>query len=144
MKAIYTPDAPEAVGPYSQAIISGGTLYTSGQIPLDPSTGNMVEGGIEEQATRVMENLGAVLRAGGSGFERAVKVNCYLSDMALFADFNAVYARYFTAKPARSCVAGKELPKGAVVEVEVIAETGDAHLMKLSAEKAGGAHVVKL
>ena len=131
MKAIYTPDAPEAVGPYSQAIISGGMLYTSGQIPLNPATGTMVEGGIEEQATRVMENLGAVLRAGGSGFERAVKVNCYLSDMALFADFNSVYARYFTTKPARSCVAVKELPKGAMLEVEVIAETKTAQVMKL-------------
>ena len=132
MKAIYTPDAPEAVGPYSQAVLSGGTLYTSGQIPLDPATGVMVAGGIEEQATRVMENLGAVLRAGGSGFEHAVKVNCYLSDMALFADFNAVYARYFTTKPARSCVAVKELPKGAMVEVEVIAETNKGRVIKLS------------
>ncbi|MBR0282475.1 MAG: RidA family protein [Oscillibacter sp.] len=131
MNAIYTPDAPEAVGPYSQAIVSGGMLYTSGQIPLDPATGAMVQGGIEEQATRVMENLRAVLLAGGSDFEHAVKVNCYLSDMALFADFNAVYARYFTTKPARSCVAVKELPKGAMLEVEVIAETKTAQVMKL-------------
>lgn len=131
MKAIYTPEAPEAVGPYSQAIMSGGMLYTSGQIPLDPATGNMVEGGIEEQATRIMENLGAVLRAGNSDFQHAVKVNCYLSDMALFADFNAVYARYFTTKPARSCVAVKELPKGALAEVEVIAETSGGAVVKL-------------
>lgn len=131
MNAIYTPDAPEAVGPYSQAIVSGGMLYTSGQIPLDPATGAMVQGGIEEQATRVMENLRAVLLAGGSDFKHAVKVNCYLSDMALFADFNAVYARYFTTKPARSCVAVKELPKGAMLEVEVIAETKTAQVMKL-------------
>ena len=131
MKAIYTPDAPEAVGPYSQAIVSGGMLYTSGQIPLDPATGAMVEGGIEQQTARVMENLGAVLRAGGSDFRHAVKVNCYLSDMSLFADFNAVYARYFTTKPARSCVAVKELPKGALVEVEVIAETTTGNVMKL-------------
>ena len=131
MKAIYTPDAPEAVGPYSQAIVSGGMLYTSGHIPLDPATGAMVEGGIEQQATRVMENLGAVLRAGGSDFRHAVKVNCYLSDMSLFADFNAVYARYFTTKPARSCVAVKELPKGALVEVEVIAETTTGQVTKL-------------
>lgn len=131
MKAIYTPDAPEAVGPYSQAIVSGGMLYTSGQIPLDPATGAMVEGGIEQQAARVMENLGAVLRAGGSDFQHAVKVNCYLSDMSLFADFNAVYARYFTTKPARSCVAVKELPKGALVEVEVVAETATGNVMKL-------------
>ncbi len=131
MKAIYTPDAPEAVGPYSQAIVSGGMLYTSGQIPLDPATGTIVGGGIEEQAARVMENLGAVLRAGGSDFQHAVKVNCYLSDMALFSDFNAVYARYFTTKPARSCVAVKELPKGALVEVEVIAETVKGSVVKL-------------
>ena len=131
MKAIYTPDAPEAVGPYSQAIVSGGMLYTSGQIPLDPATGAMVEGGIEQQAARVMENLGAVLRAGGSDFQHAVKVNCYLSDMSLFADFNAVYARYFTTKPARSCVAVKELPKGALVEVEVVAETATGNVVKL-------------
>ena len=132
MKAIYTPDAPEAVGPYSQAILSGSMLYASGQIPLDPATGAMVEGGIEEQATRVMENLGAVLRAGNSDFDRAVKVNCYLADMSLFADFNAVYARYFTTKPARSCVAVKELPKGALVEVEVIAETNKGRVIKLA------------
>ena len=131
MNSIYTPDAPEAVGPYSQAMVSGGMLYTSGQIPLDPATGAMVEGGIEQQATRVMENLGAVLRAGGSDFRHAVKVNCYLSDMALFADFNAVYARYFTTKPARSCVAVRELPKGALVEVEVIAETVTGQVLKL-------------
>lgn len=131
MKAIYTPEAPEAVGPYSQAIVSGGVLYTSGQIPLDPATGAMVEGGIEQQAARVMENLGAVLRAGGSDFRHAVKVNCYLSDMSLFADFNAVYARYFTTKPARSCVAVKELPKGALVEVEVIAEIAAGQVTKL-------------
>ena len=131
MKAIYTPDAPEAVGPYSQAIVSGGMLYTSGQIPLDPATGTIVEGGIEEQAARVMENLGAVLRAGGSDFQHAVKVNCYLSDMSLFADFNAVYARYFTTKPARSCVAVRELPKGALVEVEVIAEIVAGSVVKL-------------
>ena len=131
MKAIYTPDAPETVGPYSQAIVSGGMLYTSGQIPLDPATGTIVEGGIEEQAARVMENLGAVLRAGGSDFQHAVKVNCYLSDMALFADFNAVYARYFTTKPARSCVAVRELPKGALVEVEVIAEIVAGSVVKL-------------
>ena len=118
-------------------------LYTSGQIPLDPATGAMVEGGIEEQATRVMENLGAVLRAGNSDFDRAVKVNCYLADMSLFADFNAVYARYFTTKPARSCVAVKELPKGALVEVEVIAETNKGRVVKLVSEKVK-AEAVKL
>ena len=131
MNAIYTNQAPEAVGPYSQAIVSGSMVYTSGQIPLDPKTGTLVEGGIEEQATQVMKNLGAVLRAAGSDFQHAVKVNCYLSDMALFADFNAVYARYFTSKPARSCVAVKEIPKGALVEVEVIAETTAKRVVKL-------------
>ena len=131
MNAIYTNQAPEAVGPYSQAIVSGSMVYTSGQIPLDPKTGALVEGGIEEQATQVMKNLGAVLRAAGSDFQHAVKVNCYLSDMALFADFNAVYARYFTSKPARSCVAVKEIPKGALVEVEVIAETTAKRVVKL-------------
>ena len=131
MNAIYTNQAPEAVGPYSQAIVSGSMVYTSGQIPLDPKTGTLVEGGIEEQATQVMKNLGAVLRAAGSDFQHAVKVNCYLSDMALFADFNAVYGRYFTTKPARSCVAVKEIPKGALVEVEVIAETTVKRVVKL-------------
>lgn len=131
MKAIYTPEAPEAVGPYSQAIVSGGMVYTSGQIPLNPATGTLVEGGIDVQAEQVMKNLGAVLQASGSDFQHAVKVNCYLSDMSLFADFNAVYARYFTTKPARSCVAVKELPKGALVEVEVVAETATGHVVKL-------------
>ncbi len=144
MKTVYTPEAPQAVGPYSQAVVSGGLIYTSGQIPLDPKTGDMVKGGIKEQAARVMENLGAVLRAGESDFDRAVKVNCYLSDMSLFADFNAVYARYFTTKPARSCVAVKELPKGALVEVEVIAEVKAGRVMKLLSEKAKVQRAVKL
>ena len=122
MEIIHTNDAPAAIGPYSQAIISGGTLYTSGQIPLDPASGAIVEGGIAEQTEQVMKNLGAVLKAGGSGFDRAVKVNCYLRHMSDFAAFNEVYGRYFTGKPARSCVAVRELPRGALVEVEVIAE----------------------
>ena len=131
MNTVYTPEAPEAVGPYSQAIVSGSMIYTSGQIPLNPQTGTLVEGGITEQARQVMENLGAVLRAGGSDFRHAVKVNCYLSDMSLFTDFNAVYAQYFTTKPARSCVAVRELPKGAFVEVEVVAELAAGRAIKI-------------
>ena len=121
MDIIHTPQAPAAIGPYSQAIRAGGLLYTSGQIPLDPATGELVTGDIAVQARRVFENLGAVLSAGGSGFDKAVKVNCYLKEMSDFAGFNAVYGEYFTGKPARSCVAVRELPRGALVEVEVIA-----------------------
>ena len=123
MEIIHTPQAPAAIGPYSQAIRSGKMLYTSGQIPLNPETGTLVEGDIKAQARQVFENLGAVLQAGGSGLDKAVKVNCYLQNMSDFADFNTVYGEYFTGKPARSCVAVKELPRGALVEVEVIAET---------------------
>ena len=125
MKVIQTPDAPAAIGPYSQGILSGGFLYTSGQIPLDPASGTVVEGGIEVQTRQVMKNLGAVLKAGGSGFERAVKVNCYLRNMEDFAAFNGVYGEYFVNKPARSCVAVRELPRGVLVEVEVIAEADE-------------------
>ena len=125
MKVIQTPDAPAAIGPYSQGILSGGFLYTSGQIPLDPVSGTVVEGGIEVQTRQVMKNLGAVLKAGGSGFERAVKVNCYLRNMEDFAAFNGVYGEYFVNKPARSCVAVRELPRGVLVEVEVIAEADE-------------------
>ena len=125
MKVIQTPDAPAAIGPYSQGILSGGFLYTSGQIPLDPASGTVVEGGIEVQTRQVMKNLGAVLKAGGSGFEWAVKVNCYLRNMEDFAAFNGVYGEYFVNKPARSCVAVRELPRGVLVEVEVIAEADE-------------------
>ena len=120
-KSISTPTAPAAIGPYSQAILCGNMLYTSGQIPLDPATGTVVGDNIREQAERVMQNLGAVLAAGGSSFENAVKTTCFLADMADFAVFNEVYATYFTTNPARSCVAVKTLPKGVLVEVEVIA-----------------------
>ena len=122
MQIIHTNDAPAAIGPYSQGIVSGGMVYTSGQIPLDPATGTVVEGGIAEQTERVCRNIGAVLMAGGSSMERVVKVNCYLRHMEDFAAFNEVYARYFTSKPARSCVAVRELPKGVLVEVEAVAE----------------------
>ena len=118
---IATDNAPGAIGPYSQAIVSGSLVYTSGQIPLDPATGAMVEGDITLQAEQVMKNLGAVLAAAGSSFENAIKTTCFLADMADFAAFNEVYGKYFTEKPARSCVAVKSLPKGALVEVEVIA-----------------------
>ena len=120
-KSISTPNAPAAIGPYSQAILCGNMLYTSGQIPLDPATGTVVGDNIRDQAEQVMKNLGAVLAAGGSSFENAVKTTCFLADMADFAAFNEVYAAYFTSNPARSCVAVRTLPKGVLVEVEVIA-----------------------
>ena len=120
-KAVQTASAPMAIGPYSQAIICGNMVYTSGQIPLDPSTGAVVGEGIREQAEQVMKNLSAVLTAAGTSLENAVKTTCYLADMADFAVFNEVYAAYITSAPARSCVAVKSLPKGALVEVEVIA-----------------------
>ena len=122
MKTIHTSAAPAAVGPYSQAVVSGGMVYTSGQIALDPETGAMVGADVTEQAHRALKNVAAVLAAAGSGLEKVVKTTCFLADMADFAAFNAVYAEYFPNKPARSCVAVKTLPKGALVEVEVIAE----------------------
>ena len=118
---ISTPNAPKAIGPYSQAVKVGNMLYTSGQIPLDPVSGEMVGTNITEQAEQVMKNLCAVLEAAGTSFDNAVKTTCFIADMADFADFNAVYAKYITSAPARSCVAVKTLPKGALVEVEVIA-----------------------
>lgn len=119
---ISTDKAPLAIGPYSQAVTLGDMLFTSGQIPINPATGNIDAVGITEQAEQVMKNLGAVLSAAGTSFENALKTTCYLADMADFAAFNEVYAKYFTEKPARSCVAVKALPKGALVEVEVIAK----------------------
>ncbi|MBR7081981.1 MAG: RidA family protein [Oscillospiraceae bacterium] len=119
---VQTNNAPAAIGPYSQAVYAGDLVFTSGQIPLDPETGALSGENITEQTHRVCENLEAVLSAAGSSLKRAVKTTCFLSDMADFAAFNEVYAQYFTEKPARSCVAVKELPKGALVEVEVIAE----------------------
>ncbi|MBP5291987.1 MAG: RidA family protein [Lachnospiraceae bacterium] len=121
MKAISTEKAPAAIGPYSQAIAYGGLVFTSGQIPLDPSTGTVVTGDISVQAEQVMKNLGEVLKAAGSDYALAVKTTCFLADMSDFAAFNEVYGRYFTGKPARSCVAVKQLPKDVLCEVEVIA-----------------------
>lgn len=123
MQIINTTNAPAAIGPYSQAFVVNGVLYTSGQIPLDPATGAVVEGGIKEQTLQVMKNLKAVLEEANSSFENVFKTTCFLSDMGNFAAFNEVYGEYFTGKPARSCVAVRELPKGVLVEVEVIAVT---------------------
>lgn len=122
MKVIQTKNAPAAIGPYSQAMISNGMLYTSGQIALDPVTGEICGTTIEEQTERVMQNLKAVLQEAGSSFEKAVKTTCFLADMNDFAVFNSIYAQYFTGNPARSCVAVKTLPKNVLCEVEVIAE----------------------
>lgn len=118
---VSTEKAPAAIGPYSQAIVCGNMVFTSGQIPINPANGNIEAVTIEEQAEQVMKNLGEVLAAAGSGFEKAVKTTCFLADMNDFAAFNGVYAKYFTTKPARSCVAVKTLPKNVLVEVEVIA-----------------------
>ena len=118
---VQTALAPAAIGPYAQAVIAGDMVFTSGQIPLNPATGEMVGDNITEQAVRVCENLRAVLEAAGSSAELAVKTTCFLASMSDFAAFNAVYAQYFPTTPARSCVAVKELPKGALVEVEVVA-----------------------
>ena len=122
MEAIYTPNAPEAIGPYSQAMRIGNLVFTSGQIPINPATGNVEAVTIEEQAEQVCKNLAAVLTAAGTSLEKVVKTTCFLSDMGDFAAFNGVYAKYFTGKPARSCVAVKTLPKNVLVEVETIAE----------------------
>ncbi len=121
MKKISTDKAPAAIGPYSQAIVHGDLLFTSGQIPINPETGSVEAQGITEQTEQVMKNLGAVLTAAGTCYEKAIKTTCFLADIADFAAFNEVYAKYFTEKPARSCVAVKDLPKGVLVEVEVIA-----------------------
>lgn len=122
MKAIHTENAPAAIGPYSQAVESGNLVFTSGQIPLDPKTGSIVSGGIKEQTKQACENLKAVLEAAGSSLEKAVKTTCFLKSISDFADFNEVYAGYFTGKPARSCFEVGALPKGALVEIEVVAE----------------------
>ncbi|MBR4866470.1 MAG: RidA family protein [Clostridia bacterium] len=124
LKKIASPNAPAAIGPYSQAIVCGNMLFTSGQIPLDPATGEMVGTDITAQAEQVMKNLAAVLEEAGATFQSVIKTTCFLADMADFAAFNAVYAKYFTENPARSCVAVKALPKNALVEVEAIASIG--------------------
>ncbi len=121
MKYIHTQHAPAAIGPYSQAVAANGFVFTSGQIALDPATGEVVPGSIREQTQRICENLKAVLAAAGSSLEKVVKTTCFLADMADFAAFNEVYGSYFTGKPARSCVAAKALPKGVLAEIEAIA-----------------------
>ena len=119
---IQTSDAPAAIGPYSQAVRYGNLLFTSGQIPLDPQTGEMVGDDFKTQAHRVMQNLGAVLEAGGAGFDKVIKTTCFLADMADFAAFNEVYVEYFkNSKAARSCIAARALPRGSLCEVEAIA-----------------------
>ena len=122
MKKIETSNAPAAIGPYSQGYIVNGLLFTSGQIPLDPATGEIVGTTIEEQTHQVMKNLGALLEAAGLSYENVVKTTCFLADMGDFAAFNQIYAEYMTSKPARSCVAVKTLPKNVLCEVELIAE----------------------
>lgn len=126
MKVINTTKAPAAIGPYSQAIAANGLLFTSGQIPVDPTTGLVIEGGIESQARMVMENLKAVLLEADVDFSAVVKTTCFISSMDDFVAFNSVYSQYFTsdAKPARSCVAVKTLPKNVLCEVEAIAVLG--------------------
>lgn len=121
-KVIYTKNAPEALGPYSQAIVTGNMVFTSGQIAINPATNSVEATDIEGQTTQVMKNLGEVLKAAGSSFDKAVKTTCFLKNMSDFAAFNKIYGEYFTSKPARSCVAVKELPKDVLCEVEVIAE----------------------
>lgn len=122
MKKIHTSQAPEAIGPYTQAVTVGNLVFTSGQIAINPELGQVVAEGIEAQTEQVCKNLSAVLCEAGSSLERAVKTTCFLADMGDFAAFNEVYGRYFVGKPARSCVAVRSLPKNVLVEIEVIAE----------------------
>lgn len=121
MKVIATEKAPGAIGPYSQGFVANGFVYTSGQIPVNPANGT-IPAGIAAQAQQSCKNVGAILEAGGSSFEKVVKTTCFLADIADFAAFNEVYAKFFTSKPARSCVAVKDLPKGVLCEIEAIAE----------------------
>ena len=122
MQIVQTEKAPAAIGPYSQAVKAGGLLFVSGQIPIDPATGALVRGGICEQTEQICKNIAAILEAAGSTLARVVKTTCFLADMGDFAAFNEVYARYFTGRPARACFAVKALPKGALAEVEAVAE----------------------
>ena len=121
LKKVATEKAPAAIGPYSQAIICGNMVFTSGQIPINPSNGTIEAVTIEEQTEQVMKNLGEVLAAAGTCFENAVKTTCFLADMSDFAAFNEVYEKYFTSRPARSCVAVKTIPRGCLCEIEAIA-----------------------
>lgn len=122
MNVIYTKNAPDAIGPYSQAIVAGGLVFTSGQIAINPASGAVEAPDVTEQTEQVCQNIKAVLEAAGSNLEKVVKTTCYLKDMGDFAAFNEVYAKYFTGKPARSCVAVKELPKSVLVEIDTVAE----------------------
>lgn len=122
IKKIATKEAPAAIGPYSQGIITGNLLFSSGQIAINPANGEIEAEGIVEQAEQVMKNIGAILAEAGTDYSKVVKTTCFLADMNDFATFNEVYGRYFTEKPARSCVAVKTLPKNVLCEVEVIAE----------------------
>ena len=122
VKNVEAKNAPAAIGPYSHAKVSNGFVFVSGQIPVDPATGAPAGNTIDTQAEQSMKNVGAILEAAGTSFDRVVKTTCFLADMNDFATFNSVYERYFTSKPARSCVAVKSLPKGLLCEVEVIAE----------------------
>ncbi|MEF9839670.1 MAG: RidA family protein [Lachnospiraceae bacterium] len=121
MKAVATEKAPKALGPYSQGFVHGGIFYSAGQIPINPATDTVEATTIAEQTEQVCKNLGAVLEAAGTSYDKVLKTTCFLSDMADFASFNEVYAKYFTGKPARSCVAVKTLPKNVLCEVELIA-----------------------
>ena len=121
-KVVATEKAPAAIGPYAQANVIGNLVFTSGQLGMDPATGNLVEGGVQAQTHQVFANLKAVLEEAGSGLEKIVKTTCFLHDMADFAAFNEVYEKHFVSKPARSCVAVKTLPKGVLCEIEAIAE----------------------
>lgn len=122
LKKVATDKAPAAIGPYSQGIIAGGFLFASGQIPINPANGEIEGADITEQAELVMKNVGEILKEAGTAYENVVKTTCFLADMADFGAFNAVYEKYFTGKPARSCVAVKELPKSVLCEVEIIAQ----------------------
>ncbi len=122
MEKVYTKNAPEAIGPYSQAIVAGGLVFTSGQIAIDPADGQVHATTIEAQTEQVCRNLCEVLKAAGTSIEKVVKTSCFLADMGDFAAFNGVYGKYFSEKPARSCVAAKALPKNVLVEIEAVAE----------------------
>jgi 2-iminobutanoate/2-iminopropanoate deaminase len=124
LKTVATSSAPAAIGPYSQAVIAGNTVYASGQIPIVPETGMLAEGSITVQAEQAIKNVGEILKAAGASFSDVVKTTCFLADMNDFAAFNAVYEKYFIGRPARSCVAVKTLPKGALCEVEAVAVLG--------------------
>ena len=122
MKTVFTENAPAAIGPYSQAKIVGNLVFTSGQIPVNPDTSQIESTTFEGQTKQVCENVAALLKASGSSIEKVIKTVCFLSDMKDFAAFNAVYEQYFTSKPARSCVAVRDIPKNSLVEIEAIAE----------------------